>query len=553
MLVGVLLAVWPHGMEWFRSGGWSYVADPDERLCYLPLISHSYGVHPWKLGDLSLPTGGLCLYPWLQFVPWILLAKLVHAGPLAVLLFWRIWAGASLGFIFYRLGREFLGGPRAALWLALVCLTDHGLMEGRPLDRHLVTVQKVLSGQDGEFFTAWAPYLRQFRLITPGISWVFLGLFVLLLHRARQDWNRRRVLLAAGAFGVLFYAYFYYWAAAGAALVLLAALEWRDWRRYFTIACLGGLIGLPAVLANAQAQRSAAEGWLARLDFYRHIGHLDELRLPRIVFAWWLLASWLVGRRHRDLLPLWALTTAGLALMNQQVITGLQMQNDHFAYVWSMGLALLVYVLALREWRSRTGHRTAWRIAPAALAIVLALGALVLRTAEPLRNQWARLNREGRQQFERERTRTGAARLEPNAVLAGDPAFADFAVILEGQRPLVGGLSLSQRVSDTEWAQRRVLDLLLRGATPQEAATDADTYYGCHFSAMRRTPAEMQQTIEAQHRLAQAIALNPQEWLQRFDVRYVALRSGTQSPVSTLPHWHRLPGGERWQIWERTP
>ena len=80
------MAVWPHGVELFRSGTWHYIADPDERLCYLPLISHSYEVHPWKLGDLSLPVGGICLYPWLQFVPWILLAKLLHAGPLAVLL-----------------------------------------------------------------------------------------------------------------------------------------------------------------------------------------------------------------------------------------------------------------------------------------------------------------------------------------------------------------------------------------------------------------------------------------------------------------------------------
>ena len=123
MAFGVLVAVFPHLLEFIRNGTWNYIADPDERWSYLPLIGHAYANHPWTLGDPALRSGGVCLYPWIQFAPWILMAKLFHGGPLAVLLLWRIWSGLSLGLIVYLLGRELLGGSLPALWLALVAVT----------------------------------------------------------------------------------------------------------------------------------------------------------------------------------------------------------------------------------------------------------------------------------------------------------------------------------------------------------------------------------------------------------------------------------------------
>ena len=551
VVIGVLIAIWPHLLSMGRDGTWTYIADPDERICYLPLISHSMEVHPLRLGDLAVPTGGVCLYPWVQFVPWILLAKALQGGPLLVLLLWRIWAGASLGFGVFLLGRQLLGGPRAALWLALVCLMDDGLTEGRPFGHQLSVVASVLPSGSRVGVEDYAPFLRQFRLITPGVSWIFLALFVWTLTRARLGWTTRRTAAAAVAFGLLFHAYFYYWSAAGAALAMLTLIEWRDWRRYAAIMVGGGLIGLPAVLANSHAQRTQAEGWLERLDFYRHIGHFEEIGVPKVPLLLLLGTGWWVWRRHRDLLPLWCLAFAGLALRNHQIVTGLQMQNDHFCYAYGATTAILVYVLAVRGLRSLPAARGWWRPVAGAAVIVLGAGALVLRTVEPLRNRWAVENREQLRAFAADRA--GKPRLESNAVVAGDPPFTDFAVVLEGQRPLVGGLALSHSVGNAEWERRRVLDLLLRGGSVDEAASLADTYFDCIFAARLQTPAQKAASKSALRAVAAEMLADPRPWLQTFDVRYVAALRDAKTPVSTLSGWQRLPGDGRWQVWQRIP
>ena len=549
MLFGALVAVSPHFFEWLGSGTWDYMADPDERWCYLPTISHAMEAHPWKLGDPALRAGGVCLYPWLQFVPFIGIAKLFHAGPLGVLMIWRIWAGASLGLVTYLLGREILGKGVAALWLAMVCVADQGLVAGRPLERSIIRVIDLLRGNTRETVEGWVPFFLQYRMITPGVSWFVLGLFTLLLVKARREWTPRRAAWASVVFGLLFYIYFYYWTAAGAALLLLCALDWSRWRWYFAVGLGGGLIGLPALLANARANHTQADGWLLRLDLFRKIGHFEELLIPKVAIAYWIGAGWLVWRRHRDLLPLWCLATAGLALMNHQLLTGLQIQNSHYEYVWGASLSITVYLLAIREMRMAFPGRTWPTGAAVGVAGFLCLSAIYFRSAEHQLNSGIRRNQASLAAYKEERR--GAPVLIPGEVIGGEPEFTDFAAILEGQRTLVGSVSLSHSVSNQEWTERRLLDLLVRGATSEGAAREADFYNGSHYLAVRLAPAEREAELSRRRAQGEVILGNIEVELERFGVRYVAINSAAKSPVFQLPHWRRLAVGNRWQIWER--
>ena len=550
MGVGVLIAILPHLIERLRSGTWSYITDPDERLCYLPAISHSYTVHPWKLGDPALPTGGISIYPWLQFVPFILFAKAIHAGPMGVLFLMRIWAGASLGLVAFLLGRALLGRALPALWIALVFLMDNGLTNGRPVERTLVKVIEVLRPPSNQLSEEWVPYLGQYRLLTPGNSWFFMGLFLLLLLRARHHWTRWNTALTAGAFGLLFSIYFYYWTGAGLALILLILLDWQRWRNYVAIGVGGVLVGLPALLANAGAKHSQGEGWLQRLDLFLPIGRFDGLNVHKGVWIYCILASGFVWRRHRDLLPFWCLAIAGLLLMDHQVLTKLQIQNDHFIFTWSIPAFLLVVTLVTRELRSRfAGQRWLPRLG-VVLLVLFAMSVALFRVKEFSNNKEIVNTRANLRAFRG--AEAGHPPLVANSVIAGDVDFTDFAVILEGQRALAGGLALSHSVSDSDWKQRRVLDLLVSGESIDDAAHRADSYYGCFWSQRRQTQSEMSTEFTSRQMIGRDLLSHIDESLRHYDVRYVAVKRGMKSPVSTLSTWHALPGGQQWQVWERT-
>ena len=93
---GLVLALLPHLIWWAKPGGPAWIASYDELVCYYPAASQAYFNHPGYLSDPTFVTGGATMYPWLQFVPAIAIAKCFGLGPLGIGLVWRAWAGISM-------------------------------------------------------------------------------------------------------------------------------------------------------------------------------------------------------------------------------------------------------------------------------------------------------------------------------------------------------------------------------------------------------------------------------------------------------------------------
>ena len=170
LVAGFVLATLPNWITLYRSGSILYLADEDEVECYAPALAQAYERHPWSLGDPALARGGESLYPRLQFVPAVLLAKALRLEAIDILFLWRMSAGLSLGLVFYLLTRQLLGNPNWALMLTLMLLSDQGTTDGQPLRQHLDAGLQLLSGEDGNELKDRSQMLPQFRLVTPGLS-----------------------------------------------------------------------------------------------------------------------------------------------------------------------------------------------------------------------------------------------------------------------------------------------------------------------------------------------------------------------------------------------
>jgi hypothetical protein len=263
--------------------------------------------------------------------------------------------------------------------------------------------------------------------------------------------------------------YFYYSTAAGLAHLILLALDRDGWRTYLRVAGIGVMVGLPALVTRLLLTTATSADWMLRSDKFVPIGHFDELFVPRAAFllvAGTLLWLW---RTRRDLLPLWSHAAAGLVLLNHQFVSGLQIENVHWTYVYGPCLAVLTAVLAADGLRMFVSQRR-WSASVVATMLLVGGGghlgsALWLRAAEASRtaSSVSILEQYGRYQEQR------ALRATPpgeRGGVAGDPGFVDFAVILDDQQPLAHySAKLSPSVDNAALDERVALNAVLLGHT----------------------------------------------------------------------------------------
>ncbi|MBI3191984.1 MAG: hypothetical protein HYZ36_04905, partial [Pedosphaera parvula] len=341
-LIGALVALLPHLIWGLRTGHPEWVASNDELACYLSVASQAYYNHPAWLGDVVRVSGGASVYPWLQFVPGIVVARCLGLGATGVLLVWRFIAGVTIGAGLFLLLRHFIRRPWLAAGLAGLLMVDSGFIWARPLFQQAFVLSDLLRASGpGWLFGSSPVLLLQWRVITPGLSLFYLLLHLWMVARAREHPTRRRLLLAGVSLGLLFYAYFYFWTAAGLGLLLAIAADWPNRKVYFQTGWLGSLLGLPAVLTSLWLTHTTNPDWPQRTKLFIPIGHFQDLWVAPgaivLVVAGLVWVRW----RRRELSHLWAVATAGFLLMNHQSITGLQLCNDHWGYVRGIGFTLL--------------------------------------------------------------------------------------------------------------------------------------------------------------------------------------------------------------------
>ncbi len=550
---GLVLALLPHLIWWFKQGSPNWIASNDELVCYYPVASQAYFNHPWYLSDSTFVTGGATMYPWLQFVPAIGLAKCFGLGPLGIGLVWRAWAGISMALGLYLLFLKFLKRPWVAALLSVMLISDAGMAWGRPaLNQAIIFVQMWQANPPAWFFNGHPVLLLHWRLITPGVSLFFLLLHLWLTAKTREEPNWKSIALAGASFGLLFYVYFYFWTAAGLALVLALALDAGRRRVYFHAGWIGGLIGLPALIQGMLLKQATGLDWLQRLELFIPIPRWSEFSFSKLG-ALMLVASlvWVLVRR-KELIHLWALPAAGFLLRNEQILTGIQMDNGHYGYVWGLGLSILFGLLAA-ETLLPAVSRSPWTqrgiLALCGLHILTGVG---FRALEATRSQQMLEIQNHLARYREQRRAASVPPLAPNAVVAGAAEFVDFAVVLENVRPLERTAFLSANIRNAEWDARVALNSFLEGRDRAAFAVEQEMFFNQVVTGpWVRDPAKKSERLASRHAAFDAVIANPNEAMNHFGVRYVALPVGGTRPAYLASRWRPLQTGPHWEVWER--
>lgn len=555
--LGVYLFTLPDLIWWRRVGALVWVGDMDDVL-YLSVASQAYHNHLFHLSDPSRAVGGVSLYYWLPLGPGILLAKLLDLGPVAIGPAWRALAGASLPLGWYLLVRRFVPSALITAFVVILLTTDIGSMFGAPLI-HQATLARQLSISHIHPWlrTSWRPAGVQWRVLTPGEIFIAFAIYLTLLLRAHARPSRGRIATAGAAFGMLFYIYFYYWTAAGLALLLGVLVDRGRRRVHLHVGWIGALIGLPWVVVGMLKHDASAEAF-TRFNLFLPIGRLSEFFWTHLESG--MLAACLIwiGIRRRDLLPIGLLATAGWLLVNQHVISGLLLQNDHWRLhvVGPMLTLMMVLVFLDALLRLRGMPRRVALGALAAVCLLDVLAGISIRRAEATSAIASQVIMDVELQYRARRRHFGAVRLKPNAVTGGDEGFVDWSAILDNQRVLYSTWQTrhSLTIDNAEWNRRIALNGYLRGLSRVLFEfVERDRINRDFFGPWLRDKPLRARLLADRMACYDAVAADPVGALDHFGVRYAGLDAGSSPPLPDSGVWRLIETGPRWWIWERDP
>ncbi len=557
MMVGLLLATLPHLVMLWKTGKPYYIADHDD-LLYLSIAGQSYFNHPFSLSDPMFDRPDLpSSYPYLQFAPGILPARFLVGSPFWINLFWRTFAGASIGATWALVLRALVTPLRFATVLTVILLSDIGLLTGHLFATPITTALAVVFGHSDPLFASNPHLAVQWRIITPGLSLAYLLFHLWAVARLREEFTAKRLCFSAFSFALLFYVYFYYWTAAIVALGLCFLLDRRRRMAYFWTGLIGVILGSPALLAGFLLKnQSRSTDWLQRTDNFLPIPHFSELLVPVLGIGVTAVAFFWVYFRRRQYLYVWSLAAAGLLLANHQIASGMQIQNFHFVFVWGPMVSLLM-ALALAEWGhvvSKRFSRLVTYYAAIAMAVILFGIGIWLRFLETVRTRETIEISRVLSAYIEQRPFTLAERRVPLAeqVIAGDPWFVELATAFGDARPLYHYIALfSREITDKQLSFRIALNQYLIGKSKESFEAEqrralAATVWGPMARDRRKREERLQERLKAFQSVTDAAVPAVAE----YRVRYVALAAGQYMPRELVPHFRITKKTSEWTIWE---
>jgi len=546
-ILGGLISALPNLISAAQSGSPIWIADNDEVL-YASLTSQSYLRHPFRFSDPGSPPGkGHVSYPWIVFAPGVLASAVLRTGPAPVMFLLRIWGGVSMGAIWFLLIGEFVKKKWQAASCAIFFLFDAGILAIRPIIRPLSVSLALLFGKGQEWFTTNPRLHPEWRVMTPVLNLGFALFYLFLLQRSRKNPTRIATCAAGIALGLVIWSYFYFWTACMLALGICFLLEPQHRVLYAKVGALGLLVGSPALVSSYQLKHTTSSDWLSRGDLFLHVPRFALLGFSRLPALLVVAGFFIVWRYRKDLIPLWAVSASALALQYSVFITGIEMEGFHWQYLWAYTLDLL-FVLALVRWAEQ---KNGWiRYLMLALVVFECGTGLGLRTAETLRTHESV---EFTANFRGVQAQLASnPPLREDAVIAGDKGFLDSIQILGTYRPLSDyTFKYSPATTDHDLYEREVLNAFLLGVPKSNfLQRERDYFTGDATGLVKRDPAVREAQLQSLALMFDSIAADPLPALDKYEVRYLAVRPIAASETHIGPYWKTIQKGE-WQILER--
>jgi hypothetical protein len=551
VLFGLLISTLPHIIWFIKTGDPAWIADSDDIL-YLSYSANSYYNDSLNLGDPVLISGGVTKYPWIQFIPPVLLAKLLGIAPVHINIIWRIWAGITMPLGFYAVTRLYTKNTWVALCASIFLMTDIGVFSATLGYKHFITASQIATDNAKEIFQTYPKLMTQWRIISPGISVPFLLLHIYLLQRANLKPSRDRIFWAALGLGSLFYIFFYFWTAALLALAIAIILDTANRKTYFLVGIFGTLIGIPQIIQQALIKNTTNSDWLPRSNKFLSIPHFSQLLIPFVAIL--LLSTsiiWIL-RKRKDLIYLWSLGLAGLVLANHQIITGLEIENFHWMYCWGPVISMLTIIIAVDLLSLLHSWQRGLKLCGIALSVIYLSTGLWLRSLEATRTKQSVTITTDYHKYNQQAEKS-VVKFVPRGVVAGAEEFVNFAIISDNQRPLNHyTVELSSSVDNNEWDRRVTLNAFMMGKErsifiDKEKAGLLNTTWGPWASDAQK----LAERITNRQNYFDRISLNLSPALEEFEVRYLALSVDADAPKYLDKNWRLLQDGENWKIWEK--
>src|SRR5208282_6069032 len=546
----LLITLLPHMTSWLHRGTPVWFADHDDVDIYLVVASHAYRYHPFYLSDPIHPSGAVYL-PWLIMVPGIVTAKVLRLGPELINLVYRAEGGLGLGIGFYLLFRFYVASPWVASGLAILSVFDSGTLSGRPLERHVYTFARLVSGRGGELLQANPQIYALLRIVDPTVPLPLLLFYWCALARCLHEGTRPRIVCCGIALGLLF-SYFYFWTAALAGLALAFAIDPRGRMTYLQAGAIGLLIGLPAVVSGYLFKHSTNSDWLPRADRFFALPRMSEILVPKVALILLMIAGLIVWHRRRDLLFLWCFAAAAMALVNEQIVTGIWFENAHYMMAWGPALWILIVLIVWAELQERPALRP-WAPRALAAAVTFAVGTGIwMRTVEATRT-WESVDLTSN--YLKFRSQEKAAQdhsLQAGTVIGGDSEYVNLSAIEEGLIPLSGyWVEDSAYVDNSDWDRRVAIDGYLRGLARDAFIEEQSRILEKTRRGWASSQAEKQRRLLNREAFFDQAVADPQTAIDYYHVNYVALRPGESPPQYIRVKWSILEAGPYWQVWAR--
>ncbi len=555
LIVGCLISTLPHLIMGFYTGSFFWITDTDELAIYLNTAAQAYHHHPFFFTDPMFSEPKPTMYPWAQLFPGTFLAYLFGLGSLGISLVWRSLAGLSIGLGWYLIFQHYLRNRWWSCAFAIFLLSESCLLEGKLFFKQFWIVFEAVVRHNRVYLETPLLLHPEWRIITPGLSWFFLQLYIWLVIRAREKPNTARVVLAGLGLGLLFHVYFYFWTAALLGLLLSWVFDSRHWKTYFKITWIGCLFGFPFFLKHYLLKLATSPDWLQRADMFLPIDRFSELIFPKVGPTLLLIAFYWVWKRRSDLRFLWANALAGLLLLNHQIFSHLQIQNFHWNYYWSPFLGILLLLLFFDEIKKLKISGEWLKTGILVLVVSQLCVGLWIRKQEVTRSSQSSFLMGQLVHYQQQRVQASVPPLKQNSVLAGDETFLSFASVLEDQRPLDSYfVMVSPTVTHLEWNDRIALNGILLGQS-QESFIKAQTIilkdlvWGPWFRKISGRDELLQERIQSYTEISKKF----DQSLVRFKVQYVALDAKIEAPAYLKSGWVRIQEGPFWQIWKILP